>query len=168
MRGGDPVTFERINNLTLPPPNSSPLPYSSTFAASFSTAFSSDGMKFAVASQAGVLAVWDVRSSKPMKVFQTDKWRSVLGDGSYLSDDPTEWTRPEPGGPDRAPPFSIRNVKFGGGGASGKEVMTFTEVRIVPSGFGLMTLTLLVFLSMYSTPHSCMSWMQERLKRNKF
>ncbi|KAF5359501.1 hypothetical protein D9756_003545 [Leucocoprinus leucothites] len=123
MRGGEPVTFERIHNLVLPPPDSLPILYPSSLAASFSTAFSSDGMKFAVASQEGVVAVWDVRSTKPMKVIQTDKHRGISSDDGYLSDDPTDWTR----GRSKAPGFSVRNVKFGGGGVSGKEVMTFTE-----------------------------------------
>ncbi|KXN86090.1 hypothetical protein AN958_10566 [Leucoagaricus sp. SymC.cos] len=123
MRGGDPVTFEHIHNLILPPPDSSPMLNPSSLAASFSTAFSADGMKFAVASQEGVLAVWDIRSTKPMKVIQTDKHRGISSDDGYLSDDPTDWTR----GRSRAPGFSVRNVKFGGGGVSGKEVMTFTE-----------------------------------------
>jgi hypothetical protein len=39
--------------------------------ASFSTSYS-DGMKFAVASQEGVAVIWDVRSSKPLKVLETD------------------------------------------------------------------------------------------------
>lgn len=34
--------------------------------ASFSTAWSPDGLKYAVASQSGCVKVWDVRSSKPM------------------------------------------------------------------------------------------------------
>ncbi|KAF8150105.1 hypothetical protein B0H34DRAFT_777129, partial [Crassisporium funariophilum] len=53
---------------------------SSSLAASFSTAFSGDGSKFAVSSQEGVVAVWDVRSTKPLKIFQTDKTR-VPGSG---------------------------------------------------------------------------------------
>jgi len=125
MRGGDPVTFEHVNTLVSPSPDSSPLLYPSSLAASFSTAFSSDGMKFAVASQEGVVAVWDVRSTKPMKVIQTDKHRGVPSDDGYLSDDPTDWTQ----GRSKAPGFSVRNVKFGSSGVSGNEVMTFTQVR---------------------------------------
>lgn len=125
MRGGEPVTFEHIHDLLLPPPDSCPILYPSALAASFSTAFSSDGMKFAVASQEGVLAVWDIRSTKPIKVIQTDKSRWYPSEGGFLSDDPTDWTR----GRSPAPGFSVRSVKFGSGGASGKEIMTFTEVR---------------------------------------
>jgi hypothetical protein len=99
---------------------------SSSLAASFSTAFSLDGSKYAVASQEGVLVVWDVRSTKPLKVFQTDKSRVPGGGGNglatgWLSDDFFDWTR----GSGRAPGWSVRSVKFGG---SGKELMTFTEV----------------------------------------
>jgi len=126
MRGGDPVTFEQVHTLVLPSPDSLPVLYPSSLAACFSTAFSSDGMKFAVASQEGVVAVWDVRSTKPMKVIQTDKHRDIPSDDGYLSDDPTDWTL----GQSKAPGFSVRNVKFSSGGVSGKEVMTFTQVRI--------------------------------------
>lgn len=87
-----------------------------------------DGMKFAVASQEGIVAVWDIRSTKVLKVFHTDKTRpSGGGNGSatsWLSDDPLDWTR----GSSKAPGWSVRNVKFGAGGHSGKEIMTFTEV----------------------------------------
>lgn len=41
--------------------------YKSVFSdAAFSTAWSSDGSKYAVASQSGTVKVWDVRSSKPL------------------------------------------------------------------------------------------------------
>lgn len=130
------MTFEPIYNLMLPPPDSSPILYPSSLAASFSTAFSSDGMKFAVASQEGVIAVWDVRSTKPIKVIQTDKSRGISSDDGYLSDDPTDWTR----GRSKAPGFSVRNVKFGGGGVSGKEVMVFTEVRVCLGNISQLTL----------------------------
>lgn len=92
-------------------------------------------MKFAVASQEGVVAVWDVRSTKPMKVIQTDKTRLPVGhlgngdESSMLSDDPWDWTR----GNSKAPGWGARSVKFGAGGTrghSGHEIMTFTEVRL--------------------------------------
>jgi hypothetical protein len=72
--------------------------------------------------------VWDVRSTKPLKEFQTDKTRLPGpnpngGATGWLSDDFWDWTR----GDGRAPGWSVRNVKFGG---SPKEVMTFTEVCI--------------------------------------
>ncbi|KAL0067694.1 hypothetical protein AAF712_005134 [Marasmius tenuissimus] len=128
--GGSRLTFTPIATLPMPPPDRSPLSFASaSLAASFSTAFSRDGMKYAVASQEGVVAIWDVRSSQPLKVFQTDKGRMPLEgghwSGGWLSDDPYEWTR----GNSKAPGWSVRNVKFGCGGGSGvgKEVMTFTE-----------------------------------------
>ena len=137
ITGGAQVTFSPITTLTIPPPDSSPLGgyLTSSLAASFSTAFSSDGSKFAVASQEGVVAVWDVRStSKPIKVFQTDKTRVPGGSGAFvgnggatgwLSDDPWEWTRGN-----KAPGWCVRNVKFNGGEGArlGKEIMAFTEV----------------------------------------
>jgi hypothetical protein len=78
------------------------------------------------------VVVWDVRSSKPLKVYQTDKTRSGEGAGGngagsgYLSDDPWDWTR----GGSRAPGWGVRSVKFSPG-SSGREVMTFTEVRLI-------------------------------------
>ncbi|KAF9493345.1 hypothetical protein BDN71DRAFT_1395278 [Pleurotus eryngii] len=126
ISGGSRITLSPIHTLTLPPPDSYPLNYSSSLAASFSTAFSANGSKFAVASQEGLVAVWDVRSSKPLKVFQTDKSRMPAspGNGSasgWLSDDPWDWTR----GNSKAPGWSVRSVKFGG--IAGKELMIFTE-----------------------------------------
>ncbi|KAK0469556.1 uncharacterized protein EV420DRAFT_1495245 [Desarmillaria tabescens] len=129
LTGGSRINIQPIATLPLPPPEASPLPYASTaLVASFSTSFSSDGTKYAVASQEGVVAVWDVRSTKPLKTFYTDKNRVPLGCGGatgWLSDDPWEWTR----GSCKAPGWSVRNVKFGHGGRNGqgKELMTFTE-----------------------------------------
>jgi WD40 repeat protein len=125
ISGGARLSFTPIRSLNIPSPDISPFSYSTSLAASFSTAFSADGSKFAVASQEGVLVVWDVRSTKPLKVFQTDKNR-VPGGGNgaasgWLVDDIFDWS----GGGYRAPGWSVRNVKFGG---SGKELMTFTEV----------------------------------------
>jgi WD40 repeat protein len=129
MAGGSRIDFTPISTLCLPPPEISPLIYPSpSLAASFSTAFSSNGTKFAVASQEGVVVVWDVRSSKPLKVFQTDKTKARTGNGNasgWLSDDPWDWTR----GHSKAPGWSVRSVKFGNTHErSGKEIMTFTEV----------------------------------------
>ncbi|KAG7451409.1 uncharacterized protein BT62DRAFT_961259 [Guyanagaster necrorhizus] len=127
--GGSRINIHPIATLSLPPPEASPLPYASTaLVASFSTSFSSDGTKYAVASQEGVVAVWDVRSTKPLKTFHTDKNRVPLGHGGatgWLSDDPWEWTS----GSCKAPGWSVRSVKFGHGGRNGlgKELMTFTE-----------------------------------------
>ena len=141
ITGGARVTFSPIITLVIPPPDSSPLGgYStSSLAASFSAAFSSDGSKFAVASQEGLVAVWDVRGmSKPIKVFQTDKTRvpggsasEFMGNGGatgWLSDDPWEWTRGN-----KAPGWCVRNVKFNGGDGArlGKEIMAFTEVSFL-------------------------------------
>jgi WD40 repeat protein len=139
ITGSRCTTFTPITTLTLPPPTFSPLNYSSSSpAASFSTAFSADGSKFAIASQEGSVIVWDVRSSKPLKIFHTDKTRTSFSkDGitnmngnatGWLSDDPWDWSR----GTSKAPGWGVRSVKFGGGGDCGhpgREVMTFTEVR---------------------------------------
>ena len=132
ITGGARVTFSPITTLVVPPPDSSPLGgYStSSLAASFSSAFSSDGLKFAVASQEGLVAVWDIRGmSKPIKVFQTDKTK-VQGGGTigWLSNDPWEWIRGN-----KAPGWCVRNVKFNGGDGArlGKEIMAFTEVSLL-------------------------------------
>ncbi|KAJ3822344.1 hypothetical protein EV361DRAFT_802229 [Lentinula raphanica] len=131
IHGGGQLSFSPIATLTMPPPDRNLLShFSSSLSASFSTSFSRDGSKYAVASQEGVVCVWDVRSTRPLKVYQTDKsesWNS-FGNGlasGYLSDDPYEWTR----GLSKAPGWSARNVKFGNGGVDGcgKEIMTFTE-----------------------------------------
>jgi Uncharacterised protein domain (DUF2415) len=128
IAGGGRITFSPIVTLPLPPVNATPFHSTSSLAASFSTAFSANGMKFAVASQEGMVAVWDVRSTKPMKVFHTDKSRgtsAAAGNGSatgWLFDDPWEWTRANT----RAPGWSVRSVKFGGS-PNGKEILTFTE-----------------------------------------
>ncbi|KAH0833191.1 hypothetical protein J3R83DRAFT_12220 [Lanmaoa asiatica] len=130
LTGGPCITFAPIVTLDVPPPDARL--YSPSLSASFSTAFSHDGMKFAVASQEGVVAIWDVRSTKPMKVIQTDKTRLPVGhlgngdESSMLSDDPWDWTR----GNSKAPGWGARNVKFGAGGTYGRpghEIMTFTE-----------------------------------------
>lgn len=134
ISGSSRINFASLATLALPPPSSSPLIYpSSSLAASFSTSFSSDGSKYAVASQEGVVAIWDVRSTKPLKVFQTDKTRVPGGTGGasgWLSDDPWEWTR----GNSKAPGWSVRSVKFGSGGYGrpGKEFLAFTEACFRP------------------------------------
>ncbi|KAG6868181.1 hypothetical protein C0993_006476 [Termitomyces sp. T159_Od127] len=123
MTGGAHITFSPISTLKLPSPtNIHLLDTTVSLTASFSTAFSSDGLKFAVASQEGLLAVWDVRSSKPLKIFQTDKsdMLSVNGDASNWSGVGYEWPTLF-----KAPGWSVRNVKFGGSGD--KELLTFTE-----------------------------------------
>ncbi|KAJ7015753.1 hypothetical protein C8F04DRAFT_1284870 [Mycena alexandri] len=82
------------------------------------------GSKYAVASQEGAVAVWDVRSTKPLRVFHTDKSRgsSSAGDSTtWLSEDPQEWSLRK----SRGPGWSARNVKFGG--RPGRELMLFTE-----------------------------------------
>ncbi|KAF8134902.1 hypothetical protein EV363DRAFT_1160252 [Boletus edulis] len=130
LTGGSCITFAPIVTLNVPPPDARL--YSSSLSASFSTAFSHDGMKFAVASQEGVVAIWDVRSTIPMKVIQTDKTRLPVGhlgngdESSMLSDYPWDWTR----GNSKAPGWGARSVKFGAGGTHGHpghEIMTFTE-----------------------------------------
>ncbi|KNZ77526.1 hypothetical protein J132_05274 [Termitomyces sp. J132] len=125
MTGGTQITFSPIATLKLPSPVITHINYATgSLTASFSTAFSSDGSKFAVASQEGLLAVWDVRSSKPLKIFETEKSRMPSGNGSgsgWLRDEIFDWS----GGSFKAPGWSVRNVKFGGSGD--KELMTFTE-----------------------------------------
>ncbi|KAJ7222945.1 hypothetical protein C8J57DRAFT_1453676 [Mycena rebaudengoi] len=113
ITGGSHLAFSPLATHTLPPTS----PFTSrALAASFSTAFSADGSKYAVAAQEGAVVVWDVRSTRPLKVFQTDKERGPPG-----ADDPAEWQS----GRSHGPGWSARNVKFGG--SPGREVMVFTE-----------------------------------------
>ncbi|KAH8092671.1 hypothetical protein BXZ70DRAFT_452836 [Cristinia sonorae] len=136
INGSSRVSFTPISKLSLssyintPSYLYNPHAYSnSAVAASFSTAFSSNGSKFAVASQEGVVVVWDVRSSKPLKVIQTDKTRrsGERGNGNgaasgWVFDTPWDWSR----GMGNAPGWGVRSVKFSPASA-GREVMTFTE-----------------------------------------
>ena len=91
-------------------------------------------MKFAVASQEGVAVVWDVRSSKPLKIFETDRTRGrerrATGEASgfIYEEDLWDWSR----GGSRAPGWGIRSIKFSPEGADGKEVLVFTEVGAPP------------------------------------
>ena len=152
ISGSSRLGFAPIARLSLSPHIADALAASSAAAgagaggaavpASFSTAFSGDGSKFAVASQEGVVVVWDVRSTKPLKVFQTDKTRaSVWGAGAGVGgmgggmgrggmwwatfqDTSFDWTRANAS----APGWGVRSVKFSPRGV-GREVMTFTEVR---------------------------------------
>ncbi|KAJ7471420.1 hypothetical protein B0H11DRAFT_2237326 [Mycena galericulata] len=123
LTGGAQVTASPLATLTLPPTSS---PFSSpALVASFSTAFSADGSKYAVAAQEGAVAVWDVRSTRPLKVFHTDKTRGATRPGAHsttwLSEDPQEWSQHK----SRGPGWSARTVKFGG--RPGRELMMFTE-----------------------------------------
>ncbi|KAF7789615.1 hypothetical protein EIP86_000561 [Pleurotus ostreatoroseus] len=141
VTGGAHVTFSLMTKLSLEPYITTMSPYSyNTYTtpyhtnypvpASFSTAFSANGSKFAVASQEGVVAVWDVRSTKPLKVIQTDKSRSPASPRSeatglasgWIYDTPWDWGR----GTGKAPGWGVRSVKFSPQGA-GREVLTFTE-----------------------------------------
>lgn len=160
ISGGSRLTFSPLCVLSLPPPTiTAPSYHSNSLAASFSTAFSADGAKFAVASQEGVVTVWDVRSTKPLKVYETDKTRLPSGSGNggatgWMSDDPWDWTR----GSSKAPGWSVRSVKFSAG--QGHETMAFTEVCL---NFRKKA----AYLYVISTPHSCMWSMPELLKPKK-
>ncbi|KAF7976957.1 hypothetical protein HWV62_5016 [Athelia sp. TMB] len=130
-----PSSVPRLGSTLTSPFSSSYSPYPSSYSpqyptaltASFSSAFSSDGTKFAVASQEGSVAVWDVRSSVPLKVFHTARRphspqstfsaRESLG----YSADPWEWTR----GACAAPGWGVRSVKFANSGSG--EVLLWTE-----------------------------------------
>lgn len=118
LSGGARITFSRLAQLSMPTSNSPDTTSYSGGPASFSTAFSSCGTKFAVASQDGMCAVWDVRSTKPLRVFHTDRTSESWYDDT--------WDITRPGG--KAPGWGVRNVKFSPAGRSGKEVLTFTEV----------------------------------------
>lgn len=145
VTGGARVTFSNMMKLSLSPHITaipmftyglySPYHANNPVPASFSTAFSANGSKFAVASQEGVVVVWDVRSTKPLKVVQTDKERSSStsshgngGSSGWLFEPASfDWGR----GQSKAPGWGVRSVKFSPRGV-GREVMTFTEVCIQP------------------------------------
>ncbi|KAI0034745.1 hypothetical protein K488DRAFT_83697 [Vararia minispora EC-137] len=121
LTAGARITFQPLMTLTLPshaPFSSSPYLSSSSVSgpASFSTAFSACGTKFAVASQEGLVVVWDVRSTKPLKVYHTDRTRP------YVASESWDWANGE-----NVPGWGVRNVKFSPAGHGGKEIMTFTE-----------------------------------------
>ncbi|TFY83422.1 hypothetical protein EWM64_g601 [Hericium alpestre] len=130
LSGGSRITFTELYKLTLPafdqPP---PSPFSiNAIPACFSTAFSACGTKFAVASQEGMVVVWDVRSHKPLKVYQTGKnrpsgRRGNGGASGRLYEEVWDWGRPG----SSAPGWGVRNVKFSPARNGGKELMIFTE-----------------------------------------
>ncbi|KAL1949559.1 hypothetical protein VTO73DRAFT_8440 [Trametes versicolor] len=133
ITGGSRISFAPIATLSLSSyiqqSHSSAFAPVSSVPASFSTSFSADGSKFAVASQEGVVVVWDVRSTKPLKVFHTDKSRAPIpgrvatgAASGWLYDLPWDWSR----GGTRAPGWGVRSVKFSPPGV-GREVMTFSE-----------------------------------------
>ena len=133
---GPKVTFSPLATYALPPPPPSALRSSPTHPpppfrslACFTTAWSADGLKFAVASQEGQLCVWDVRSARPLFTFWTT-WRRNSTGRHRLG----EWEWEDLGGPIRTddttnngPDSGIRNVKFSAG-EGGRELMVFTEV----------------------------------------
>lgn len=144
LSGSSRLSFTRIGTLSLPllahPHPNSYQSASQCTPASFSTAFSRNGSKFAVACQDGMVVVWDVRSSKPLKVIETNKSRGraescsgVEHDEYYeaseasgwLFEEPWDWARAGAGA--RAPGWGARSVRFGGP-EGGKELMLFTEV----------------------------------------
>ena len=137
ISGSSRLSFESIAKYSLVPYTPSIFTHqfysqhaSPPLPASFSTSYSANGMKFAVASQEGVAVVWDVRSSKPLKVFETDRTRGrerrATGEASgfMYEEDLWDWSR----GGSRAPGWGIRSIKFSPEGADGKEVLVFTEV----------------------------------------
>lgn len=155
ITGGAHVRFTQMTKLSLSPYITtfptyayglySPYQSSTPVPASFSASFSANGSKFAVASQEGVVVVWDVRSTKPLKVVQTDKSRTAAlagaaassiasgrgygsgGASGWLYESPWDWGR----GTGKAPGWGVRSVKFSPRGV-GREVLTFTEVRVRP------------------------------------
>ncbi|KAI0091065.1 hypothetical protein BDY19DRAFT_991647 [Irpex rosettiformis] len=140
ISGGAQARFTQMTKLSLSPYISASSSYSYGFMspyqqgtpvpASFSSSFSANGSKFAVASQEGVVVVWDVRSTKPLKVIETDKNRVGTTSGRWATgnasgwvyDSPWDWGR----GQAKAPGWGVRSVKFSPTGV-GREVLTFTE-----------------------------------------
>ncbi|KDQ53246.1 hypothetical protein JAAARDRAFT_197715 [Jaapia argillacea MUCL 33604] len=78
ISGGSKLVFELISKLAFPVSSASPpiamytyYTYGSgpSLPTSFPTAFSAPCTKFAVAGQEGMVVVWDVKNSEPMKTF---------------------------------------------------------------------------------------------------
>ncbi|KAF8517387.1 hypothetical protein BU17DRAFT_8947, partial [Hysterangium stoloniferum] len=130
---GQSVTLSHITTYILPPPPPPPQsPSLSSTATSppnirsvacFSTAWSPDGFKFAVASQEGQLCVWDVRSTVPIFTFWTtfrpnSYWKGRIQDNTGLFHS----TRPDDNGLDSG----IRSVEFTGG-PGGRELLLWVE-----------------------------------------
>ena len=115
IRGSDAITFERMLQLQLS--DYLPNPFITVPIAIFSSAFSADGSKFTVASENGVLAVWDIRSTaKPLKVLYPNTIKALIANGVLRTRLPGD-LRGE----------GFRAVKFAGAGE--KEVLAVTEVR---------------------------------------
>lgn len=99
--------------------------------ACFTTAWSADGMRFAVASQEGAVRVWDVRSKEPLlgAKWETGPRGGVGGgeDGAGGMNIDTQRALYEfTGG---APPWGVRSLKFARS-PSGREFLVFTEVSL--------------------------------------
>jgi WD40 repeat protein len=136
---GPVVTFSPLATYTLPAPPFSALPPSPTTPpvnfrslACFTTAWSADGLKFAVASQEGQLCVWDVRSARPLFTFWTT-WRPNSTSrrmrlGEWEWEDLGGHVRPSDDATNNGPDSGIRNVRFSAG-EGGRELMVFTEVN---------------------------------------
>lgn len=151
-----PLRFEPLVTLSLPPspfyprPTINPyLPYAfvdgvwtlagAPISSCFATAWNKDGSKFAVASQEGMVLVWDVRSGEPL----TDaRWETERDDNSnemrlnrsQSRNALSEWGWAESSeghvswymDSKEAPPWGVRSVKFAK--SSGRELLVFSEV----------------------------------------
>ncbi|WRT67211.1 uncharacterized protein IL334_004177 [Kwoniella shivajii] len=123
--------------------------YDAATDAGFSTAWSKDGRKFAVASQDGQVTVWDHRSSQPLAIFHTsadaasssssDQQPSFINDisASHLSSSPTSsnssgWNVVGPEGVTLRDP--ITGDQRSGTSTSGKEAARV--VKFSPEGSG--------------------------------
>lgn len=115
LSGGSSITFERMCTLHLIPEQNMFVHDDNRLDAMSASAFSSDGTKFAVSSQGGTVMVWDIRSSLPLKVIQTDRTRCVEPQTTVIDHGLFGW--------------GTRSLKFGG--RAGKELMVFTEVRSI-------------------------------------
>ncbi|CAD6581228.1 MAG: hypothetical protein TREMPRED_002944 [Tremellales sp. Tagirdzhanova-0007] len=67
--------------------------YNAATDSGFSTAWSKDGRKFAVASQDGQVTVWDHRSSRPFAIFHTSSTHSVPLSPSFTSREDLRFAR---------------------------------------------------------------------------
>lgn len=135
ISSGSQVTFSLTSTLILPSSTIGPYyirnagtGFTPVIPAAFSTAWSLNGSKFAVAGQDGVVAIWDVRSSRPLRVLETER-RVWDNDQDPTAEEASGWLRGDlwQAQYGSAPGWGVRSVKFGAG-ASGREVLAFTEV----------------------------------------
>lgn len=105
-----------------------PYPPHPSSQAIFSTSFSSDGRKFAVGSQNGVVQIWDIRSMKRrLEMFQT---RQPLSKESSKEDGSVVNSTLYPDQECMGKVWGVRCLRFSNSGLNGRELLVFSEVGL--------------------------------------